>query len=411
MNHVSPLAGKGAPAPGRAPVWRVESEPKSAADVLLCAEEDEAYLRDELRRQCPALPIRPRAPGVLTGPTGFLAGPGSLTLPDGSAPPLVFARQVLPTARQVATHSIREAAGAVFAAIIAGLPEGRPWLLHVVAHYGAARAGINRCRLIREAVLDRLQRQRRGLRRALAPDAAPLTAAYSVVQLLLLAPDAGWLSVLPAPGPFQLRRALSPFPKGWVTPASDRSAPCRAFAKLVEAETRLGRRIRAGESCVDLGACPGSWSYVALGRGACVTAVDRSPPRSDLLAHQRLRFVRGDAFRFTPAAPVDWLLCDVIAAPERSMDLLRTWVAQRWARHFVVTLKFKGTAGYDQLDELKRALPPLTNEFFLQRLCANRNEACAFGSVAAAPESVHAERQPLDAAAPPQVSVSAAARG
>jgi 23S rRNA (cytidine2498-2'-O)-methyltransferase len=205
------------------------------------------------------------------------------------------------------------------------------------------------------------------------------------VQLLLTAPDRGLLSVAPAPMPFQFRRVVSPFPKGEIPVASDKAPPSRAFAKLLEAEQRLGCRIAPGETCVDLGASPGSWTYVALQRGARVMAVDRAPLRADLMRHPRLVFRKGDAFAFEPNAPVDWLLCDVIAAPERSVDLVIEWARHRRARRFVVTVKFKGHGEYAVLDRLKHALPPLCDEFFLTRLCANKNEACAFGVVAERP--------------------------
>jgi hypothetical protein len=45
----------------------------------------------------------------------------------------------------------------------------------------------------------------------------------------------------------------------------------------------------------------------------------------------------------------------------------------------VVTIKFKGTEEYGILERLKHAMPPLTDEFYLTRLCANKNEVCAFG--------------------------------
>lgn len=55
---------------------------------------------------------------------------------------------------------------------------------------------------------------------------------------------------------------------------------------------------------------------------------------------------------------MDWLLCDVIAAPARSIGLVLEWVRQRRCRRFVVTIKFKGVDDYPQLDLLKRELPP-----------------------------------------------------
>jgi 23S rRNA (cytidine2498-2'-O)-methyltransferase len=197
----------------------------------------------------------------------------------------------------------------------------------------------------------------------------------------LTAPDRGYVSFCPAPGPWVQRHLIVPFAKGIVPIARDIRAPSRAFAKLAEAEIRLGRTIARDEVCVDLGAAPGGWTYYALARGARVLAVDRGLLRDDLMRHSRVEFRRGDAFAFRPARPVDWLLCDVISAPERSIELLFNWIRQGWCRHFVVTIKFKGTAEYPCLDLLQHALPECCDEFRLARLCANRNEACAAGSL------------------------------
>jgi len=244
-----------------------------------------------------------------------------------------------------------------------------------------ADAGRHRCHLIREAVIELLHGKRRQFFRQLRREPVPFAVGDSLVQLLLTAPDAGFISTALAPLPFEQRHLLSPFPKGEVAPASDKTAPSRAFAKLIEAELRLGRGIKAGEFCVDLGAAPGSWTYLAVNRGARVIAVDRAPLREDLRRNQRVEFHRGDAFSFQPPRPVDWLLCDVIAAPERTTELLREWLHRRWCQRFVVTVKLKDAPGVDTLPQLKRELPPLTQELFLTRLCANKKEVCAFGSV------------------------------
>jgi 23S rRNA (cytidine2498-2'-O)-methyltransferase len=244
-----------------------------------------------------------------------------------------------------------------------------------------AEAGRHRCRLIRQAMVEMLQKKRRHLLRQLRPDPVPFTPNDSLVQLMLTAPDAGFLSVAHAPIPFDCRHGVSPFPKGAVPLASDKAAPSRAFAKLAEAELRLGRSIRAGESCVDLGASPGSWTWLAASRGASVIAVDRSPLREDLMGDARVAYQRGDAFSYTPSRPVDWLLCDVIGAPERAAALLLEWARRQWCRYFVVTLKLGDSPGDEALTLLKEALPPLTGELFLMRLCANKKEVCAFGAI------------------------------
>ncbi len=335
---------------------------------LLADEGCEPFLLDELTRAHPTA-------------THQEDGPRWLTTDAPLDAPLVFSRQVLPNAERLDIASINAWAERLLKAVIDTLPEGQPWRLHLVPCYGQGVAGMNRCELIRSAFRERLQKKRRALLRTLEVTEAPFREDTSLVQLYLTAPDQGILSVAMAPLPFQLRRNLWPFTRGELPVAVDKSAPSRAFAKLVEAEQRLGLSIANGESVVDLGASPGSWSYVALNRGAHVTAVDRSELRDDLMRNRRLIFVQGDAFKFKPEATVDWLICDVIAAPERNMGLLTEWIKEHYARRFIVTIKFKGHAEYAILDQLKAELPALCSEFYLTRLCANKNEACAFGVV------------------------------
>ncbi|HET6346342.1 MAG TPA: SAM-dependent methyltransferase, partial [Myxococcota bacterium] len=176
------------------------------------------------------------------------------------------------------------------------------------------------------------------------------------------------------------RHVLSRFPGGKGLPPEDKRPPARAHLKLSEALLHLGRAPRSGESCVDLGSAPGSWAWVALQRGAAVTAVDRSPLRDDLMAHPRLTFVRGDAFKFAPAAPVDWLVCDIIAFPERSIELLDRWLAEGWCKRFVVTLKFKGDADYPKVDACKAVLAARGARFGMRQLYNNKNEVTVYGA-------------------------------
>jgi 23S rRNA (cytidine2498-2'-O)-methyltransferase len=365
--------------------------------LVLAAEDSRDYLLRELRELGEARELEP----------GLFECAGYET--HVALPALVFARQQLPDARALNESSIRTWAGALVDAVAGVLPDHQPWSLHVypfravvgTRRLGArawhsqsrggkaererddgarAAVGHERCRLIREAAVELLHKRRRHLVRYLRPEPRSFEHDEALVQLLLVEPDRGYLSVAPAPLPFEARQRLSYFSGGQVELASDKQAPSRAFAKLVEAEARMGRRIAARETCADLGAAPGSWSYVALRRGAKVTAVDRSELRADLMRHPNVKFQRGDAFRFEPAAPVDWLLCDVIAAAERSAELLLRWLQDGSCRHFVVTLKLDDTGNPATLASLKHALPQLTTDHWLLRLCANKKEVCAFGS-------------------------------
>ncbi len=375
--------------------------------VFLPVEDSEAELRAELAH---------------AGARLENSEPGGLLRADfagGTPPPLPYARQVWWEARPLAGESIRAWSDHMLQAVLDRLPDDQPWRLQITPHYGfgprpkhrlGARAwhsltrhkqkggsahaqhpanreqagernaGQNRATLIRQVFLEALRQHRRHRLKQLIELPLPFTAADSLVQLLLTAPDRGFLAINPAPAPHQQRHLLSPFPNGEITPAQDKQAPSRAFAKLVEAELRLGRAIQAGETCVDLGAAPGSWTYVAVMRGAKVTAVDRAPLRPDL--QRRVRWERGDAFTWKPAGTVDWLLCDVICAPERSAALLRLWLQQRWCRNFVVTLKSGDAVTPGFFQELARSLAGLCRELRLTRLCANKKEVCVYGSAA-----------------------------
>lgn len=315
--------------------------------------------------------------------------------PSETAPCLAFASQCLPDVQPLSAPSVSEwvkRAGELLLDRLAG--HQGPWRLHV---FGVPRpggtAGPRRCQLIRQGLLELLRKKQRRLLRTLTTETtagagftAPWSADEALAQVGLVSAETGYVSICPPEVRHALRRCLSRFPGGVVRVPADRRPPSRAFAKLREAEIRLGREIAAGETCVDLGASPGSWAWLALQRGARVVAVDRSPLRDDLMRHPRLTFVRGDAFRFTLARTslpetVDWLLCDVIAYPDRVLGLLRDWLTHRRCRFFCVTIKFQGHADYPKLEPIKALLAESGACFAVRRLTCNKNEVTALGSL------------------------------
>jgi len=342
--------------------------------IFTCEPGWENILIDELGRVFPGSSSRSLGAGWIE------CRPAAV--PSCEQPCVAFASQMLPGAVPLAAPSISKWTQLAGDRLIEALQhhEGA-WRLHVFAvTFPKAPVGSARCRLIGESIVELLRKkQRRLLRSRVVEDDRPWAADEAFVQFGLATPSEGFFSAAPPPERVRLSRALSRFPGGVVEIAPDRKAPSRAFAKLAEVELRLGRRIAVGETCIDLGASPGSWTYLALARGGRVTAVDRSPLRDDLMANPRLTFVRGDAFRYEPPEPVDWLLCDVIAYPERSFELLETWLARRWCRQFCVTIKFKGQDEYPKLEAFKAGLARSGAEFYLRRLCANKNEVTAFG--------------------------------
>lgn len=146
------------------------------------------------------------------------------------------------------------------------------------------------------------------------------------------------------------RTKTSPFVNGEVSFVENRTdPPSRAYLKLWEALLRLGRWPVAGETCLDLGACPGGWTWVAAGSGAQVTAIDRSPLADNVASLPNVTCRYESAFGLDPesCAPVDWLFSDIIAYPARLLALARRWIASGRAGRIVMTIKFQGETDHE----------------------------------------------------------------
>ena len=134
---------------------------------------------------------------------------------------------------------------------------------------------------------------------------------------------------------------------------------------------------RPGERCVDLGGAPGGWAWTALARGASVVAVDRSPLAPPAAGHPGLQAIIGDAFGYRPPQPVDWLLCDVICRPERTIELAETWMRQGLCRRLVATLKFTGTGDYAVIERARQRLGAVGWRFVRMKHLANHHNEVA----------------------------------
>jgi len=143
----------------------------------------------------------------------------------------------------------------------------------------------------------------------------------------------------------------SPFPNGEVRFIEDRTAPSRAYLKLWELLTLLGKRPNPSERCIDLGASPGGWSWVLHRLGANVISVDKAPLDPNLSGLPNIEYRCESAFALDPHAigPVDWLFSDIICYPKRLLTLVQRWLAAGTVRCFVCTVKFQGATDFDAM--------------------------------------------------------------
>ncbi len=172
---------------------------------------------------------------------------------------------------------------------------------------------------------------------------------------------------------------LAPWPGGDAPVSIDRAPPSRAYQKLEEAFLWMGAEPRPGDSCVDLGASPGGWTATLRKRRAQVVAVDRAPLAPPLARDPGVATVIGNAFVFTPPRPVDWMVSDVVCEPPRSLALAERWVTSGLCRNLIVTVKFKGHAGYGVLDDVAQRLTAAGARFArVKQLAHNKNEVTIF---------------------------------
>lgn len=246
-----------------------------------------------------------------------------LFLADGAPVDAAWAANVWHEVEEIPVASIGEAAKALRA-------RGRHWALYPLAHH-------RRAALIK----DRLPAV--SLKPLVFPTPAP---GSPLGSWCLIAPD----RLLAAP------RCSSAFANGEVRFVEDRQGPPnRAYLKLWEALTVAGVYPQPGETCVDLGASPGGWTWVAASLGATVIAVDKAPldPRIARLPGVTAR--RDSAFAIAPGdlPPVDWLFCDVVCYPKRLLGLIERWLASGRVRRMIATLKFQGETDFGAIEAFR----------------------------------------------------------
>jgi len=175
----------------------------------------------------------------------------------------------------------------------------------------------------------------------------------------------------------------SPFINGEIAFEEDHiGPPSRAYLKLWEAFTRMRTWPLPGEHCIDLGATPGGWTWAAASLGAQVLAIDKAPLAPEVAAMPGVTFRAGSAFA-EPPVPMNWLLCDVIAYPERSLRMVQAWIAAGAPRHIVCSIKFQGATDHAAAEAFAAIQGGR-----VAHLCHNKHELTFMWSACAAEDPV-----------------------
>ena len=168
-------------------------------------------------------------------------------------------------------------------------------------------------------------------------------------------------------------------------------APSRSTLKLEEAiklfcspqqEIEL---FSAGMRAVDLGACPGGWSYQLVKRKVTVEAVDHGEIQTDLMATGLVEYYSEDGFLYQPQqGNVDWLVCDMIEQPTRVSELMLHWLVSGLANAAIFNLKLPMNKRFKVvqpiLDNLNSTLSDKFGDVVIRakHLYHNRDEVTVF---------------------------------
>lgn len=259
-------------------------------------------------------------------------------------PKVCFAQDIWLEPQIVSFQSISEAVKILRQA-------GKFWYLHPISH-------VRRSRLIEEQLRQY----------------APLMRPFPLSEEL---PDIGAFSLLDQHTLVFSAKRLRKWPQGVCSFIEDKiNPPNRAYLKLWEALTLLGRYPQAGELALDLGASPGGWTYVMHSLGAQVTAVDKAPLDPKIASLPGVNSIQQSAFAMEPATleqTYDWVLSDVACYPERAYALIMKWIASGKAKQMIFTIKLQGDTDLATLQQFQ-AIP----NSYISNLFYNKHEATFF---------------------------------
>lgn len=119
--------------------------------------------------------------------------------------------------------------------------------------------------------------------------------------------------------------------------------PSRAYLKLWDFFTRFNISPKPDESVIDLGSCPGGWTWVLAELAATVYSVDTAEIDQKLISRPNVHFLKKDAFNINPKdfKSVNWMFSDIICTPDRLYNLVSNWIKNSNVKYIVATIKFK----------------------------------------------------------------------
>ncbi|GGB01442.1 23S rRNA (cytidine(2498)-2'-O)-methyltransferase RlmM [Agarivorans gilvus] len=171
-------------------------------------------------------------------------------------------------------------------------------------------------------------------------------------------------------------------------------APSRSTLKLDEAfmvllnQQEREQYLVNGQHAVDLGACPGGWTYQLVRRNMFVAAIDNGPMAESLMETGQVQHYREDGFKYQPErSNVSWLVCDMVERPAKVTKLMLKWLANGWCQYAMFNLKLPMKQRFNEVQQdltlLREGLAELglQHEVRAKHLYHDREEVTVFARV------------------------------
>lgn len=150
-----------------------------------------------------------------------------------------------------------------------------------------------------------------------------------------------------------------PLPFGEIHFNEDKiNPPSRAYLKLWELFTLYGYKPDPGMKTIDVGSCPGGWTWVLQTVGTNVVSVDKAPLDPKIAALPNIEFKQESAFGLRPqhVGKLDWFFSDIICYPDKLLELVNRWRESGLVDNFACTIKFQQPTDFETMFKFK-AIP------------------------------------------------------
>lgn len=146
-------------------------------------------------------------------------------------------------------------------------------------------------------------------------------------------------------------KTTSPYALGEMDFLEDKMMPpSRAYLKLWEFFTVHAPEAIHGGTSIDVGSCPGGWTWVLrMLEFDKVISVDKAPIEKRIMDLGKIEFKQESAFGLDPKNfdEIDWFCSDIICYPERLLNLVNKFRESGKVKNFVCTLKYQAEIDWD----------------------------------------------------------------